>query len=328
MPLVDPQQFKPPLLQTNGHLQTILPSLFRKVTGVTYKRKRITTPDNDFLDLDWSLHQPKKRAEKLVIVSHGLEGSTDRHYVQGMVKHFNLNGYDALAWNYRSCSGEMNAQPRFYHHADTPDLRLVVNTALQRHPYEQVVLVGFSMGGSLSLRYFSEGKSLVAPAAKGAVAISAPLDLTSCAVELEKPLGMIYNLRFFNTLKKKVLAKADVQEMPGVELLRSGKIKSLRKFDDHITAPLHGFADAADFYARAGAGAVIEELHEHALLLNALNDPFLGETCYPVELAKRHPYLHYEQTKEGGHVGFAQRGSGVTYAEQRALQFAEWLLRS
>jgi predicted alpha/beta-fold hydrolase len=328
MPLLKPIRFKPPLVQRNGHLQTILPSLFRKVEGVRYQRQRIETPDNDFLDLDWSFVELSRFSEKLVVVSHGLEGSTNRHYVQGMVKYFNQNGWDALAWNYRSCSGELNLQPRFYHHADTPDLRLVVNHALSQQPYPQVVLVGFSMGGSLSLRYFAEEKELVAPAAKGAIAISAPLDLTSCAVELEKPLGMIYNLRFFNTLKKKVLAKADVQEMPGAELLKSGKIKSLRKFDDHITAPLHGFADAADFYARAGAGAVIEELHQHALLLNALNDPFLGETCYPVNLAKKHPYLHYEQTDEGGHVGYAQRGSGVTYAEHRALQFAEWLLRS
>ncbi len=154
--------YTPPLFFRNGHIQTIFPVIFRKV-DICYKRERITTFDNDFLDLDWST----KGSNRLAIISHGLEGSTDRAYVKGMVKAVNDNGWDGLAWNYRSCSGEPNRQLRSYHNGVTDDLSWVINHARHRYPYKEIALIGFSLGGNLTLLYLgreSHGRNAGYPA--------------------------------------------------------------------------------------------------------------------------------------------------------------------
>ncbi len=312
MPLIS-SAYTAPFYLFNAHLETVVPSVFRKVPG-TYQRERLELADGDFLDLDWMQQQ----RNKLVIVSHGLEGNSERHYTKGMAAYFFSNGWDALAWNCRGCSGEMNRLPRFYHHGATEDLAAVVAHALKKN-YSQIVLVGFSMGGSMTLKYL--GERLPPEEIKSAITFSVPRNLGSSADELDKPDKKFYLNRFLKKLEKKIRAKAiqfpDALSAEGFET-----ITTFREFDTRYTAPLHGFTDALDFYTKASCYPYLQSIALPVLLVNAQNDPFLPEDCYPVELARHHPCLFLETPEHGGHVGFSLAGKKTNWMEKRALQFA------
>ncbi|MDW7694176.1 alpha/beta fold hydrolase [Flammeovirgaceae bacterium SG7u.111] len=318
MPILQPKKFSIPVYQYNKHLQTIVPSFFRKIEEIDFSRERIATPDGDFLDLDWS----KTGAKKLIIITHGLEGNSTRHYVTGLANLFNKNGWDALAWNCRSCSGEPNLLPRFYHHGDVPDFKLVVEHALSIQKYDEIYLTGFSMGGSMVINYLGkEGKSVPKEVKKG-IAVSVPCDLRACSDLLEENRNRFYNQRFLKKLKQKVYQKNE--RMPNdisIEPFKKGLVKTCRDFDQYYTAPLHGFADAFDFYENATANKYMQNTNRPILILNALNDPFLSNSSYPVKTAQNHDLIFLETPTRGGHVGFVQKNSTATYAELRTLEF-------
>ncbi|MEO7530348.1 MAG: alpha/beta fold hydrolase, partial [Sediminibacterium sp.] len=205
MPVLPKPKYKTPLLQLGGHLQTILPSLFRKVNFTYQQRERLDLPDGDFVDLDW--HRISSDRKKLVIITHGLEGDSQRHYVLGMAKLFTQNGYDALGWNCRSCSGEINRKLRFYHHGDAGDLRSVVKYTIEKYGYEEIILVGFSMGGSLSLRAVAEHPDLVPEQIKKVIGFSVPCDLLSSVKILSQSTNKIYSSRFLRKLGEKIKLK-------------------------------------------------------------------------------------------------------------------------
>ena len=319
MPLVT-SKYKPPFHYRNGHVATIIPSAFRKVIPVNYTRERINTPDDDFLDLDWSVIP---NSDRLVIVSHGLEGSSGRPYVMGMVEYFNRQGWSALAWNCRSCSGEINNVPKFYHHGATEDLTLVVDHALSREVYKQVVLVGFSMGGSMTLKYL--GESSRPQRIRGGIAFSVPVDLKSSVDELALSKNKFYRRRFLKKLAAKIKVKAekfpDIIDAAGVD-----QITHFPEFDNRYTAPLHGFKNADDFYDRASAKHFIENIDRPTLLVNAYNDPFLSPECYPTEMARNHQHFFFESPSHGGHVGFTMSKKGSSYMDLRAFHFIDELL--
>ena len=325
MPIVQAKPFNPPFYYFgNAHLQTIVPSLFREVHGVDYLRERIETPDGDFLDLDWSyaFGNENKASKKLVLVSHGLEGSSDRHYVKGVIKAIKQLGWDGLGWNCRSCSGELNRLPRFYHHGDTPDLDLVIRHAVRKHSYETIVLVGFSMGGSFTLKYFGERGHQILPQIKKGVAFSVPCDLAGCSDELSKPSKMFYTRRFLSKLNKKIKAKEKI--MPDkISAEHLGNIRIFRQFDDLYSSQLHGFKDAIDYYQQASSLFYLEGIARPVLLVNTLNDPFLTPACFPKSIAEKHEFLHLEMPQQGGHVGFQRSGEKETYAEMRVK---EWIM--
>jgi len=217
----------------------------------------------------------------------------------------------------------MNLLPRFYHHADTPDLAFVIEEVFKLNPQiASLVLVGFSLGGNLTCRYLGEnpqGDNRI----KAGVAVSVPCDLQRCAYELEKPTKHFYNKRFFSKLKEKVEAKSKTMpEHISMEAMEKYKIKSCRLFDEHYTAPLHGFKSAEDFYIKAGCKVKLPFIATPTLLLNAENDPFLAGLCYPKEIARKNKMLFLEIPKNGGHTGFEIKGQEFTYAEERALEFA------
>ncbi|WP_020598793.1 YheT family hydrolase [Spirosoma panaciterrae] len=338
MPLIASSSYEPPARLWNGHLQTIIPSLFRKVS-VPYVRERIETPDDDFLDLDWGKgqraegtglsmnanpHNPSSAPgpRPLVILSHGLEGSSTSPYLAGMVKHLTHHGFDCLAWHYRSCSGEMNRQQRFYHVGETGDLDFVVTYALSKG-YSTVYLMGFSAGGNVTLKYLGEKGTAIDPAIKKAVVFSVPLDLMGSARRLEQWDSRVYNYRFNRTLKRKVLQKADV--MPGVfptEAIR--KVRSVREFDNTFTAPMNGFRDALDYYTQSSSLQYIPAIAIPTLIVNAKNDPFLSPECFPESLARELPNVWMEFPEQGGHCGFPDKQSslqGTYWSEKRALDF-------
>ena len=303
---------------TNGHLETIVPSAFRKIKGVLYQRQRLELDDGDFLDLDWLVNKDKA-IKKLVIISHGLEGSSERHYGRGMSKYFHNRGWDVLAWNCRSCSGELNRLPRFYHHGDTADLQRVIDEAFRKE-YDHVALIGFSMGGSFSMKYLGERGAAVDPRIKGGVGFSVPCSLGSSAAELDKPSRSFYRNRFLRKLGKKILAKSFIYpeklSYEGYE-----NIKTFKQFDDRYTASLHGFRDANDFYTKSSCDQYLKNIAIPALIVNAANDPFLTPGCYPRDIAKDHKYLDLEIPLRGGHVGFPLLNTEENYMERRAYEF-------
>ncbi len=306
----------PPLYQFNGHLQTIFPGTFRKVP-LTYERERLELPDGDFVDLDWL----DRRSRRLAILTHGLEGNSERHYIKGMAKIFSENGWDVLAWNCRSCSGEMNRHLRLYHHGEIGDFGEVILHALRKKDYEKVVLIGFSLGGNITMKYLGvHGKWAPAPIQR-AVAFSSPTDLKAGAAILDHPSNRLYKKRFLRKLRIKIEHKA--QQFPGsLDLSKLDEIKVWRDFDEHFSAPLSGFPDAEAFYYDASAKNFISGITVPTLLVNALNDPILPPACYPVDICDKHPHLYLEMPRIGGHVGFQLRRDPLyMWSEYRALAF-------
>ncbi len=316
MPLLK-SSYTPPFYLRNGHVSTIVPSMFRKVNGVAYTRERIETPDDDFLDIDWI----KQGNEKLVVVFHGLEGNSHRHYVKGVAKHFAAHGWDVAAWNARSCSGEMNKQPRLYHHGDVEDIAFTLDYILKQNTYGKLLLVGFSMGGAMILNYLTRNTAIPKPITK-AVVISPPVDVGASAKQLEKKSNKFYRKRFLDKLKKKIAIKA--QQYPKlIDVVGLDKINSFAEFDERFTAPLHGFKTAASFYAHASCKERLNKLPIPTLMLIAQNDPFMPPACYPVEEAKHIDNLFLELPAYGGHVGFPGKNYRHSWMEIRALEFAE-----
>lgn len=308
--------YHPPFLLFNKHIETIYPALIRKVKNIKYNRERITTPDDDFLDLDWL----KQGSKQLIILSHGLEGNSQRSYMKGMAKIFYNKGFDVLAWNYRGCSGEMNRKIKFYHSGATEDLDLVVNHSIS-FGYTEINLIGFSLGGNLTLKYLGEKSSSLSSQVKSSIVFSVPIDLHTSCIEISKPSNWVYNNRFLSSLKEKVRNKStQISELDPQPL---AIIKSLFEFDTQYTAPIHGFKNALDYYKQCSALRFLQSIERPTLVVNALNDPFLSGNCYPTHL-NDHPYLKFEFPKRGGHVGFALfNQNGLYWSELRALQFIQ-----
>ncbi len=320
MPLIMASTYRPPALITNGHLQTILPSLLRRVAGVTYRRERIATPDDDFLDLDWSLGNPGAR---LAVLCHGLEGSTAAAYMKGMVRLFNRAGWDTLGINFRGCSGIPNRRLRSYHSGATEDLATVLAHVGRHAVYRSIGLIGFSLGGNLVLKYLGEQGRRLGADIRWAAAVSVPCDLKDGALAMSRPACRIYMFRFLRTL----CAKARMKAVHANSWLRPEDFKGLRtfrEFDDRYTAPAHGFRDAEEYWRECSARFFIDRIRIPTLLVNARNDPFLGPRCYPADQARRSAWLHLEMPASGGHVGFIPPLlRGDFWHERRILAFAE-----
>lgn len=318
MPVVD-SDYRPPFLLANGYVQSILPTLIRRIDTDHYQRERLLTDDDDFLDLDWS-RSGEDFSETLVIISHGLEGHSRRPYVAGIVRDVNQRGWDALAWNFRSCSGEMNHTLRFYHSGATADLARVIEHARQLG-YRSIHLVGFSMGGNLSLLYAGRLGGDIGRDIKSVTAFSVPCDLTSSAKRLAEPCNKIFMWRFLKDLRVKVEAKA--RTFPDrISAKNYGQIKTFRQFDERYTAPIHGFESAEDYWLRCSCKPVLKDIRVPALLVNASNDPFLPAACFPVQEALASRWLTLEMPSSGGHVGFIEWNKNHRYwMEKRALKF-------
>lgn len=317
MPRIRHSSYRSPCCFRSGHLQTIFPNLFRRVEGVAYVRRRLATPDDDFIDLDWST----VGSHRVALLAHGLEGNSSRPYVLGMVRAFNRRGWDAVAWNFRGCGGEPNRTLRFYHSGDTPDLQSVVTHVLRNAGYEQLVLVGFSLGGNVILKYLGERGRAIDPKIKGAAVFSVPCDLAASSRRMARLDNSLYMKRFMNMLHEKIRAK--MRLFPG-EIHDRGfeRMRTFKDFDERYTAPLHGFSSAEDYWEKAGSKPFLTRIARPTLLVNALDDPFLAPSCYPCREAEDNPHLFLETPSVGGHVGFVTfRKDGEYWSEARAVEF-------
>jgi uncharacterized protein len=304
---------------SNGHLQSIYPALGRRVEPIAWTRERIATPDGDFLDLD----QAGAGGDRVAILSHGLEGSANQPYIRGMAHALRKRGWDVVAWNCRGCSGEMNRRLRFYHSGSSDDLGTVLAHVLQEARWREVALIGFSLGGNQTLKLLGELGDAVDARVVGAAAFSVPCDLAASSLRLGHWQNRVYMARFMKTLRQKVIAKERL--FPGqLDLSGLAQMRTFRQFDDRYTAPLHGFADAMDYWQRCGSGRFLLGIRVPTLLVNARDDPFLAGGCYPEREAQANPQLWLEMPTHGGHVGFVTRGNGREYwSETRATGFLE-----
>ncbi|MEL6846309.1 MAG: alpha/beta fold hydrolase, partial [Bacteroidota bacterium] len=283
--------------------------------------ERIDTPDGDFLDLDW-LDQGGKGSHKLVILSHGLEGNSSRVYVASAARYFFRHGWNVLAWNCRSCSGEMNRTARLYSHGQSEDLELVVNHALATNKFDRIVLVGYSMGGNLTLKYLGTmGRNRPEQVTHG-VAFSAPVFIEHSADSLDVPSNWIYRRKFFKALAEKIGAKE--AQFPGrVDMSKLKDVRVWRDFDRWFSAPIGGYDDLDAYYAYLSSGNFVAGTTAPVLIVNAKNDPIVPDACNPTELARKHELIKLETPPEGGHVGFALRGKAHNAMDERALSFVE-----
>lgn len=319
MPIIS-SKYSSPSWYKGRHMQTIVPAIFRRVVGVEVERERIATPDEDFLDLDWS----KKGNSKLAVMSHGFEGSTRQPYMLGMTKALNEAGWDTLSWNFRGCSGEMNNKVRFYNAAVSSDLELVIEYARQKG-YKQIVLIGFSLGGNMTLKYLGEQGHRLPSEISHAVTFSVPADLHACVEELSAtPFQKgVYQHRFLTSLKTKLAQK--MQQYPDLlSHIDLAKIETIKDFDNQFTAPLLGFQNASDYYNTGSCKKYIEEIKVPTLIVNAQNDPILHPDSHPLLECHDHKCVFLEMTLDGGHVGFVHTElHDCHWSEKRAIEFLE-----
>ncbi|MGB7786234.1 MAG: alpha/beta fold hydrolase [Salinimicrobium sp.] len=315
MPLVQ-TTYDPPAIFRNYHVSTVYSAVFRKAP-VEQQRERLELTDGDFIDLDWS-YSKKGKSDKVLLVIHGLEGSAQRPYVTGLARYFTENAWDVAAINLRGCSGELNRKFRSYHAGATDDLEEAVQHVLAKRRYSKMAFNGFSLGANLMLKYLG-GRRPVPPEIKAAVMVSVPCDLQGSLQMLQERNNYLYSQRFLRKLKSHLSARAKKfpQEMKKEEISR---INDLLAFDNCYTSRAHGFKDAQDYYKKNSSLQFLPNLDVPTLIINAKNDGFLSEACYPIKTAEENKKLFLEMPEYGGHVGFLQK-KRTTYTEERALDF-------
>ncbi|HEX8432283.1 MAG TPA: alpha/beta fold hydrolase [Longimicrobium sp.] len=320
--IFQPRPFRPAAWLPGAHAQTIAGRFLRRGAGVEYRRERMTTPDGDFVDLDFAVvpgaAEPPADAP-LAVVVHGLEGSSRSTYVLETCHALWEVGIRSVALNFRSCSGEPNRAARFYHAGDTEDLAHVLGQLRDRAP--TFGAVGFSLGGNVLLKYLGErgGESAVG----AAVAVSVPFDLMAGARHLEgSRMGRFYSRVFLRSLRRKFSGKADrIGEIADAARMRAAR--SLREFDDAVTARLHGFRDVADYYGRSSSGQFIPAIRVPTLVVQAADDPFVPPAAIPRDAVLANPSVTGVFPERGGHVGFigGTPRAPEFWAEREAARF-------
>lgn len=289
-------KFKPAWWLRGNHAQTLWPHLFRWPSRLQLLPERLELPDGDFVDLCWT----QNNTGPIVVIIHGLEGSVRSPYATGIMSAIDKIGWRAVFMHFRGCSGEHNRYPQSYHSGATDDIGFLFKTLSQRYPGVPLAAVGYSLGGNALLKYLGENnnnKYLTA-----AVAVSVPFLLSDGAERLEQGLSQLYQWHLLRRLQKKMTSKFSIMTSP-ISLNNISGLNTFRLFDNHITAPLHGFKDVDDYYARCSSRQFLKSIKLPTLLIHAVDDPFMKEATIPAndELADN---VQLELSEKGGHVGF------------------------
>ncbi len=290
--------FKPAWWLSNPHLQTLWSTLFRKgAKNLKLKRERIELKDGDFIDLDWT----EQKNCPLVLILHGFEGSVKSPYAQGMLSAIHQRGWCGVFMHFRGCSGEVNRHARTYHSGDTDDLAFIIEIIQSRANNQPIAAIGFSLGGNVLLKWLGETGAHSNPLC-AAVAVSVPFDLHKTAERIQQGFSRVYQEHFMRSVCKKIREKNLKKPMP-IDVSVLDNLHSLREFDDKITAPLHGFKNADDYYQQASSRQFLKKIAVPTLLLQAKDDPFMMSDTIP-EASELSPLVRLELSDEGGHVGF------------------------
>ena len=297
MPIL-PSDFNPSLPFKNAHLSTVYRALYLK-DKATYERKRVTTWDNDFIDLDFSF----QNSNTLVLLVHGLEGNSNSNYIVRTSNYLNDASFDTVCMNLRGCSGEDNLRVETYHSGKTDDIDFVVKHLASNYDYDNIVLCGFSLGGNLVLKYLGEYQD-IPETVKGGIGVSVPIDLTTSQLEMLKPKNKVYMVDFMKTLKKKVLQKSEKHESYTVDKELLSKATKFHHIESLYTVPVFGFESPEDYYQKSSAKPYLKNIKHNTLLISAKDDTFLSESCYPYKEAEASENFYLITPEFGGHVGF------------------------
>ena len=296
--------FRVPSWAKNRHVQTIWPRFIQKRLPLKYSMERLTLPDDDFVDVAWG---PKPAEPSgIIVMFHGLEGSIRSHYANDMMANLSVNGWQVVMMHYRGCSGVPNLKPRGYHSGETGDPSFFLDWLNQKFPQLPKVAVGFSLGGNMLLKLLGEN-----PAQKwlnAAIAISSPLKLSECAKSINHGFSRVYQKYLLNSIKttlRKKMSFIDYHKLIQLTSDDVDSITSFAQFDEKVTAPLHGFEDANDYYEKCSAYHFLSAIHCPTLVLHSIDDPFMNHLVVPKEeeLARN---VTLELSERGGHVGFMQ----------------------
>ena len=294
-------QFIPPWWAKNRHLQTLWGPLIRRLPPLpVMKRERLELNDGDFIDLE--IH--RKPESPTLLLLHGLEGSINSPYIRGMINVALKKGWQIVVMHFRSCSGEPNRLVQSYHSGASHDLQTVVEM-LQSKSIKIDYFVGYSLGGNVLLKWLAENEDGKIPV-KAAAAVSVPLKLDVCATEINKGFSKIYQAALLRSLKAKTrnkLMQHDSELLPNYETLK--KLANFWQFDQAVTAPVHGFKNAQDYYDKVSSGQFIEHIKSPTLIIQSLDDPFMSPEVLP-DLSKMPSNVILEKNSHGGHVGFVQ----------------------
>jgi predicted alpha/beta-fold hydrolase len=296
--------FEPTRALSNRHVQTVLRLLLRQAPDVPLRAVSIPTPDGDVLEayLD-SAADSAPEAAPVVLIVHGLEGSHLSPYVRTLRRLVQARGWSSVSMVHRSCGGRLNLAPRLYHTGETQDLATVVRWIVERWPRRDLLVVGYSLGGNQVAKWLGSHGDALPTSVRAAAAVSPPFDLTLTAPQIDAALFGIYRRKFLRTLIPKALAKA--RQYPDLlDPTRLASIRTLRDFDGAVTATLHGFVDADDYYRHSGCGQYLSGVRRPLLLVASADDPFTPGETIPEALCRGHRWLHGLFTRQGGHVGF------------------------
>jgi predicted alpha/beta-fold hydrolase len=313
MPLTT-STYRPPRLFSNPHLLTLYSGAFRPAATPFYRRERLPYAGDDFMDLDWL----EQNSKKLVIITHGLTGSSRGRHVSRLAVALAHRGLSVLAWNLRGASEEINRGLGWYHSGSSEQLRAVVRHALSYPQYESMTLVGLSLGGNITLKYLGEEGAAAPAKLAAAITLSVPCDLRSCALALAAPRNRIYMNHFLRCLGRKLREKAQLYP-EAIDLQGYAKIKNFLEYDERYTAPLHGFKNAAEYWRLSSSRRFIPAIKLPTTIISARDDPFLAPECFPIKEAQTNRFISLEIPPHGGHLGFVESWSTPElWSEQRA----------
>lgn len=292
-----PPTFRPAWWLPGPHAQTLWPVLFRRRPRLALRRERLELPDGDFLDLDWTGGDQGP----IVLILHGLEGSSDSHYARGLLAAIVRHGWRGVVMHFRGCSGQPNRLAHRYCAADTADMAYVTDWLRRREPAAPLAAVGYSLGGNALLKWL--GMADADLPLRAAVAVSIPFRLDDTAQRLQKGFSRLYQLHLLRALKHGYRNKFRHRSDGPVTLAELATIRDFYGFDDRITAPLHGYAGVDDYYARASCRPNLRQIRVPTLILHARDDPFMWPETAP-EASELSPSVRLELSAGGGHVGF------------------------
>ncbi|EWH10993.1 alpha/beta-hydrolase [Catenovulum agarivorans DS-2] len=316
--------FKPAWWLRNRHMQTIWQKIERRKLKCPTSTQRLELPDGDFLDLHWTELPKADENRNIVLVLHGLEGSINSTYARGMLNAIRDKGDLGVLLHFRSCGGIANRLPRAYHSGETSDLSYIANYLHTQYPNSALFAIGFSLGGNVLCKYAGEQGSY--NPFKASVAICPPLNLSASCQYIMKGTSKIYQKYLLDMMMDNIARKmqrVDISQYLKIDAHSFRNIKTLWQFDDLITAPLHGFKDAEDYYRRSAGMQFLKDVERPLLILQAKDDPFLCDSCIPTTNDLSHK-VTVEVSNKGGHVGYVGGNKlfkGNYWMEQRALQF-------
>lgn len=314
--LIHTSSFKPAWWLHNRHAQTIWPSLFRLRPLISLRRERLELPDGDFLELDWTA----ENNGPIVVLLHGLEGNDQSHYAKSLLKHLGQMGLQAVMIYFRGCSGTVNRLPRAYHSGETGDTAYVVSQLQQRFPNRPIYAIGISLGGNVLLKWL--GETSQANPLSGAIAVSVPFDLANAAEQLNQPESRVYQRYLIRSLQTSLQRRLDKMPLP-IDHTSALSCKTIRDYDELVTAPMHGFVSAEDYYQKSSSRQYLSGIRTPTLILHAKDDPFMSPAAIPVE-QELSSYVTLELADHGGHVGFISGHLPIRpryWLEQRISRF-------